>query len=86
MKTVWCSCTALHSLSGDVSWRVAQQLLVVFAGSQTSDKLDGKGDEPEAAVLFVACGIGFSTGLAVVFFNLAIHEIRDLAWQVDSLC
>lgn len=37
-------------------------------------------DEPEAAVLLVACGIGLSTGAGVVLFNEAILSIRQLAF------
>ena len=40
-------------------------------------------DEPEAAVLLVACAIGLATGGGVVVFNNVIHTIRHYAWQVD---
>lgn len=34
------------------------------------------GDEPEAAVLLIACGIGLLTGSGVVLFNVAVHAIQ----------
>lgn len=37
-------------------------------------------DEPEVAVLFVACGIGLVTGAGVVLFNYAIETIRQAAF------
>lgn len=40
------------------------------------------GDEPEAAVLLVACTIGLLTGGGVVLFNDTIHSIRHYVWQV----
>ena len=47
---------------------------------------DGQeGDEPEVAVLLVACAIGLATGAGVVLFNDIIHAIRHLAWQVGVL-
>ena len=42
-------------------------------------------DEPEAAVLLVACAIGLVTGGGVVLFNNAIHSIRHLAFQVSTV-
>ena len=42
-------------------------------------------DEPEAAVLLVACTIGLATGGGVVLFNDVIHAIRHYAWQVSFL-
>ena len=42
-------------------------------------------DEPEVAVLLVACAIGLATGAGVVLFNDIIHAIRHLAWQVGVL-
>lgn len=44
-----------------------------------------EGDEPEVAVLLVACAIGLATGAGVVLFNDVIHAIRHLAWQVCIL-
>jgi hypothetical protein len=39
-------------------------------------------DEPEAAVLLVACAIGLVTGGGVVIFNYTIHSMRHYVWQV----
>ncbi len=41
-------------------------------------------DEPEVAVLLVACAIGLATGAGVVLFNDVIHAIRHIAWQVSA--
>ena len=55
------------------------------------DSLDGPPDtitlydEPEAATLLVACGVGLATGVGVVLFNNVIHVIRHLAWSTTPL-
>lgn len=49
-----------------------------LSGSKREDRVQG--DEPEAAVLLVACGIGIFTGAGVVLFNEAIFSIRQLAF------
>ncbi|XP_057814939.2 chloride channel protein CLC-e isoform X2 [Cryptomeria japonica] len=36
---------------------------------------------PEGFIVAVACIVGLLTGIAVVLFNLAVHEIRDLFWD-----
>ena len=41
-------------------------------------------DEPEVAVLLVACAIGLATGAGVVLFNDVIHGIRHIAWQAST--
>jgi hypothetical protein len=46
-----------------------------FANTEEDDY-----QEPEAAVLLIACGIGLLTGGSVVLFNYCIHEIQHLAW------
>ncbi|EPS57347.1 hypothetical protein M569_17471, partial [Genlisea aurea] len=33
-----------------------------------------------SSAILLACAVGLFTGLAVVFFNYAVHEIRDLCW------
>jgi hypothetical protein len=38
----------------------------------------GDGDEPEAVLLLIACGIGLLTGSGVVLFNVAIHAIQAI--------
>lgn len=48
---------------------------------ENSPELGTKYDEPEAAVLLVACGIGLATGAGVVIFNDVIHVIRSSIWQ-----
>ena len=50
----------------------------MLSGSKRGDRVQG--DEPEAAVLLVACGIGIFTGAGVVLFNEAIFSIRQLAF------
>ncbi|BDA42741.1 probable H(+)/Cl(-) exchange transporter ClcA [Coccomyxa sp. Obi] len=62
------------SLSG------CRKLFIVAAesGSESKGTVD---DEPEAAVLLVACAIGLATGSGVVLFNDVIHAIRHYAWQ-----
>lgn len=42
-------------------------------------------DEPEAALILVACGVGLATGAAFVIFNDAIHVIRDGIWHRETL-
>ncbi|KAI3429266.1 hypothetical protein D9Q98_005363 [Chlorella vulgaris] len=42
-------------------------------------------DEPELALIVVACGIGLATGAAIVAFNIGVHWIRDLVWQDQEL-
>jgi H+/Cl- antiporter ClcA len=42
-------------------------------------------DEPEAALILLACGVGLATGAAIVGFNIAVHEIRDIIWDGQSL-
>ena len=44
----------------------------------TSTESGDDGDEPEAAVLVIACGIGLLTGSGVVLFNVAIHAIQAI--------
>ncbi len=68
-----------------------QEKDVAFLGSlayaAAGDKYGREGtidDEPEAAVLLVACAIGLATGGGVVLFNNVIHTIRHYAWQVMS--
>ncbi|XP_031494018.1 chloride channel protein CLC-e isoform X2 [Nymphaea colorata] len=36
---------------------------------------------PEGFVIFIACGIGLLTGIAVVLFNYTVDEIRNLFWD-----
>lgn len=48
---------------------------------ESNPELGTKYDEPEAAVLLVACGIGLATGAGVVVFNNVIHEIRSSLWH-----
>jgi hypothetical protein len=45
----------------------------------------GQKDEPEAALILLACGVGLATGAAIVGFNVAVHEIRDIIWNGHSL-
>jgi len=42
-------------------------------------------DEPEVALILIACGIGLATGASVVVFNDAIHYIRDAIWHGETL-
>lgn len=42
-------------------------------------------DEPEAATLLLACGVGLATGASVVLFNNVIHLIRHIAWSTTPL-
>ena len=56
-----------------------KELVCAAAGNKSGDTID---DEPEAAVLLVACAIGLATGGGVVVFNNVIHTIRHYAWQV----
>lgn len=42
-------------------------------------------DEPEAALILIACGIGVATGASVVAFNDGIHFIRDAIWHGETL-
>ena len=44
-----------------------------------------EGDEPELALVLLACGIGLATGAAIVGFNIGVHEIRDWIWQGQPL-
>lgn len=44
-----------------------------------------EGDEPELALVLLACGIGLATGAAIVGFNVGVHEIRDWIWQGQPL-
>ncbi|DBA85167.1 TPA: hypothetical protein ACH3X2_005881 [Trebouxia sp. C0005] len=48
---------------------------------ESNPEVGTKYDEPEAAVLLVACGIGLATGAGVVVFNNVIHEIRSSLWH-----
>ena len=68
----------------DVVWMVyrfvnSRLKAVLLAESDNSGEPDD-GDEPEATVLLVACGIGLATGAGVVLFNDAILWIRHLAF------
>ncbi|CAL8467610.1 g7148 [Coccomyxa elongata] len=51
-------------------------------GKESNGTVD---DEPEAAVLLVACAIGLATGSGVVLFNDVIHAIRHYAWQENPV-
>jgi len=42
-------------------------------------------DEPEVALILIACAIGVATGSSVVVFNDAIHFIRDAIWHRETL-
>lgn len=42
-------------------------------------------DEPELALILIACGIGIATGAGVVVFNDVIHAIRDSIWHGETL-
>ena len=42
-------------------------------------------DEPEAAVILVACAVGLVTGSGVVAFNDIIHTIRDFVWHGETV-
>ncbi|KAK9909773.1 hypothetical protein WJX75_007259 [Coccomyxa subellipsoidea] len=55
-----------------------KKIFIAAAGNKSGDTID---DEPEAAVLLVACAIGLATGGGVVVFNNVIHTIRHYAWQ-----
>eukprot|EP00884_Botryococcus_braunii_P014568 jgi/Botrbrau1/23111/Bobra.0243s0045.1 len=42
-------------------------------------------DEPEVAILVLACAIGLATGAGVVLFNDGIHAIRHFVWAGTPL-
>lgn len=44
-----------------------------------------RADEPEVALVLIACGIGLATGAAIVAFNVGVHEIRDALWEGQPL-
>ncbi|KAH9303009.1 hypothetical protein KI387_014592, partial [Taxus chinensis] len=53
-------------------------------GSQSIENIAlsiGKFLPPEGFTVAVACIVGLLTGIAVVLFNLAVHDIRDLFWD-----
>lgn len=61
-----------------------------IAGSPSSPSSGDSGgaavaDEPELALVLMACGIGLATGAAIVGFNVGVHEIRDWVWQGQPL-
>ena len=60
-------CTSI----GLIDWHTACRQLPASATEASDD-----GDEPEAAVLLIACGIGLLTGSGVVLFNVAVHAIQ----------
>ncbi|KAJ3704307.1 hypothetical protein LUZ61_008012 [Rhynchospora tenuis] len=74
--------------------RRRSQLRLAATGSQLGDG-DGEEEEEEERrgrqrgrgrggdnyVTLTACAVGLFTGLAVVLFNYAVHEIRDLTWD-----
>lgn len=52
---------------------------------QVTINSQGDDDEPEAAVILVACGVGLLTGAGVVLFNDIIHTIRDFVWHGETV-
>lgn len=64
-----------HKLSASPSQSVTESF-----DDKGSPELGMKYDEPEAAVLLVACAIGLATGAGVVVFNDIIHNINDFVW------
>ncbi|GKU96152.1 hypothetical protein SLEP1_g9422 [Rubroshorea leprosula] len=45
---------------------------------ENGDEIDWRGN---SAVIISACLVGFLTGVGVVLFNTAVHEIRDFSWD-----
>ncbi|KAL3163044.1 hypothetical protein ABBQ32_009468 [Trebouxia sp. C0010 RCD-2024] len=64
-----------HKLSASASQGVTES-----NDDKRSPEFGMQYDEPEAAVLLVACAIGLATGAGVVIFNNIIHDIRDFVW------
>ena len=54
-------------------------------GSNSGPPAEPADDEPELVLLITACGIGLATGAAIVLFNDAVHVIRDVIWDQQSL-
>jgi H+/Cl- antiporter ClcA len=56
-----------------------------LAGGE-ADNDEGKRpvEDPEVALIIVACGVGLATGASIVVFNDAIHFLRDVIWQSDG--
>lgn len=74
----------MHAQSVSPGRPVDQQLACrqeVAASTESGDD----GDEPEAAVLLIACGIGLLTGSGVVLFNVAIHAIQARHCRQDIM-
>ncbi|KAJ4749422.1 Chloride channel protein [Rhynchospora pubera] len=73
--------------------RPRRQLRLPATGSQLGDAEAEEEEEEEEEetrqrgrgggdyVTLTACAVGLFTGLAVVLFNYAVHEIRDLTWD-----
>lgn len=56
------------------------------SGGASPDKPPADSDqEPEVALILLACGIGLTTGASIVLFNYVIHDIRDLIWHKEAL-
>lgn len=75
------SCCRAHSLRFRTSAAQAEAQVKDTPERESNPELGTKYDEPEAAVLLVACGIGLATGAGVVIFNNVIHEIRASLWH-----
>lgn len=85
-----CMCTNLLALFVDASQCDGQNIVCGLIGEchgagTGSEPPGSSSDEPEAAVLLIACAIGLVTGGGVVLFNGVIHSIRHLAFQVWCL-
>ncbi|XP_078169327.1 chloride channel E [Carex rostrata] len=50
-------------------------------GEEEEDERSGRGRGRGDYVTLIACAVGLFTGLGVVLFNYAVHEIRDLFWD-----
>ena len=83
----------LHSQQRRCRWRHSRTGLLPPPGATppavdqatSSPSSAAESEEPEAALILLACGIGLTTGASIVLFNDAIHVIRDAIWHHSSL-
>lgn len=69
----------MSSINGKVPGNDSKPMGNIDVDAQEGD------DEPEAAVILVACAVGLVTGSGVVAFNDIIHTIRDFVWHGETV-